>query len=215
MEIRTDIELPASVLVVGVDASGKSTFLSSLAEQCGYFVVEPTATPRAKVYKHQTAASLISQQLVDEREAIYLELNQQFAIRLNESRSQTRLATTGDSLVTRLSHAVMRRVAGIDSDVLPAKCTEIWLDSNGSKPEAIVLTHAPFETIWDRLTQRQAAGAQHEEFWGFNAPFYLRAYQEEWKVAINAIRTMSDIKCFEFNTALQSPEAIMQQFTDG
>src|SRR3989344_3749127 len=161
---------PASVLVAGIDGSGKSTFLEQLG-LLEYIVHEPTVTPMARNFKQASLNRLLDSDFISERESLYLGLNDKFDASIRESLENGRkVATSGNTLVTLLSHTVMRAIV---SDSQPEGITKSvinqWLSADCFKPEALVLVHAPESVILERILERQRSGDRAEEFWGFNS----------------------------------------------
>lgn len=194
------LELPKHVLVAGIDGSGKSTLLDDLKKSWDAIVMEPTSTDKARAFRSKTAQEPVTEALVDEREAIFLDLNLDFSNVINGKLTQgERVATTGNHLVTRLSHAVMRHIALVPCQ--PMDAVRDWAESDVLKPEAIVLTHAPFETIRDRIVARQQRGDNLESFWAFNSLFFLEQYQAAWLEALDVVSRETDITCCTVDTS--------------
>ncbi len=206
--------LPMEVLTIGIDASGKSTFLDGLTERFNFTVIEPTSSDQARSFKRRTIDSALSDEIITAREELYLDLNNVHAGLVNAAiKAGSRVATTGSSLVTRLSHAVMRQTTTIESDArhhIRVVRNEL---SQTDLPDTLCFTHAPFSVIRDRITGRQAAGNTLERFWGFNSLFFLDRYQDAWHEAAEVIQAETDIECITFDTSTASPDEMLDEFT--
>jgi len=204
-------------LVVGVDGSGKSTFLDQLSTSEGYTILEPTTTREARQFKLDSLETRIDGPFIDAREALYLGLNDEFddTIITELGRSQ-RVATTGGRIVTQLSHAVMRNVAeGTDRDRtrgLVDDIVEHWLNNNHLKPDVLVLVHAPADVILGRIGLRQEQGDISEKFWGFNSPFFLCHYQDAWLELAEQIKDSTSLDCLTLNSDEMSPEEMTEKY---
>ena len=209
--------LPQHVLCVGIDASGKSTLLDGLSSSFGYDIVEPTSSPEARGFKSRTIDTAVDASIIDEREQIYLRLNDLFAVSIEACMEEdARIASTGSHLVTRLSHMVMKRTIGENVSRHGEKEVLLdWVDSSRVQPEAITLTHAPFEVIRGRILSRQAEGDVLERFWGFNSMLFLENYQDAWHVVLDEISQETDIDSFSFDTSEDTPTQMLSRFADG
>lgn len=208
-------QLPNFVLCFGVDGSGKSTMLSSLERAMGYDVLEPTSTDEAKKFKRQSLLAPVTSDLVLARRHIYLNLNEAYEADIaNRVNNGQRIAATGGTLVTQLSHDVMLEV--IDEKQPNSRHGQIenWLNGTQVLPAVIIFTYAPFETIMKRIVERQQNGDECEKFWGFNSLMFLMRYQEALQQTVEILPTMSDIVCIEFDTSQMSIEDMMSGFVD-
>ncbi|MBP6961920.1 hypothetical protein KBB49_00070 [Candidatus Saccharibacteria bacterium] len=202
-----------ALLVVGIDGSGKSTFLSNLADGMGFTVLEPTSDEEAKKFKQATIDTPVTEEIVNQREAIYTRLNSLYARDVSKRiKNGEKVACTGNSLVTGLSHSVMRQVIGCDMRDHHTKTVVNWVNVSSDLPGAIAFTYAPFNTIIARIIERQRDGQDLERFWGFNSPLFLGIYQDAWHQAIATIREHTDIACIEFDTSVLSPEKMLEIF---
>lgn len=193
-------ELPNHILIAGIDASGKSTFLINLSEQWGCLPLEPTSTDEARTFRRRNADEPVTADLIAAREQLFLGINEEHSQHITERLAAgTRVATTGNSLVTRLSHAVMRGVAVDQTN--PAAVVYDWLASGELRPEALFLTHAPFEVIRKRIMERQQTGDKLERFWAFNSLFFLDQYQDAWLGALETVGRETDIICRGIDTS--------------
>lgn len=201
-------------LVIGVDGSGKSTFLNGLEQHYGFEIAEPTSTPEARAFKARSTDLDVTPELVDEREQIYLALNSIFAWKIKERLdSGIDMAVTGNALVTRVSHALMRTIiSGQDNEV--SRSITSWVDDIDSHmPDQVVLIHAPDTVIRERIMERQEGGDATEKFWGFNAPYFLSRYQETWHSVLNQLIGASDIDCLALDSSALTPDAMLQQYS--
>lgn len=169
-------------LVVGCDASGKSTLVRRLCSQFGSTPIESSRSTAALTFKAAHARQPIDTAFIDQREAFYLQLE---AEEQPKTLSLTGdIVTTNATLVTRLSHTVMRACIGAPSLEDAAIITQ-WQDDERSfgapLPDRIMLTRAEPDIIRERMLARQDSGMTGEDFWGFNSPFFLERYQERWE----------------------------------
>jgi len=201
-------------LVLGVDGSGKSTFLNGLSERFGMAVLEPTSTPEAKAFKAAHIETPVDGRLIDQRERIFLDLNRQFDERVGaELDTGQDVATTGNGLVTLVSHGLMRVIVGergpkeIDDAVLR------WMESDALKPDHVALVHAPDEVIRERIQERQQAGDQTERFWGFNSPYFLSRYQETWHGVLDTLAQETVIQCVTLDSSQLNPNEMIDVYS--
>jgi GTPase SAR1 family protein len=188
-------------LVVGCDASGKSTMVRRLCSQFGSTSIESSRSPAALTFKTAHARQPIDAAFIDERETFYLQLE---AEEQPKTLSLTGdIVTTNATLVTRLSHAVMRTCIGAPGLEDPAIIT-LWQDDERSfgtpLPDNIILTRAEPDTIRERMLARQDSGTAGEDFWGFNSPFFLERYQERWESILPNLGALG-ICCSEMDTS--------------
>lgn len=198
-------------LVVGCDASGKSTLLAGIHQRYGDVVRESTRSEEGLAFKRANIDRRIEGSFIDEREAFYLDIERQ---ERDMGRNCPDIATTNASLITRLSHDVMRRCIGLtggdDEEII-----DRWFDdeegADTPRPDIIAFTYAPFPTIRARIIERQQAGMRDERFWGFNSPFFLERYQERWRRLMPALAERG-LRYAAFDTAAEAPEQIMEQY---
>lgn len=200
-------------LVLGVDGSGKSTFLDGLHRHLGVVILEPTSTPEAKAFKAANTETPVDGALIDEREKIFLELNRQFdgAVQ-TELDTGRKVATTGNGLVTLVSHGLMRVIVGERSTHEVDDAVKRWLESDSLKPGRITLVHAPDEVIRQRIQERQQAGDQTERFWGFNSPYFLSRYQETWHGVLDTMTQNAVAQCITLDSSQLSPTAMIDTY---
>ena len=198
------------VLVLGVDASGKSTFLKGLKNTLGFSVLEPTSSPEAKAFKAAHLDESLDLDLINERQRLFNDLNVSFDQKIAEERERSKVAATGSSLVTNLSHAVMRRVIREDS---PSNLQVIneWEDSDSLRPDQVVLMHAPIDVIRRRIVHRQRTGVVGEKLIGFNSLYFLQHYQEALEETVTAIS--SDYSTASFDSSVSFPKSILDSYT--
>lgn len=200
-------------LVVGCDASGKSTFLEAVSSRFGDSLVESTSTEESRAFKLASMDRPVDVDYINERERLYLKLTRE-ALDGVVHRGHKDFIGTDATLVTRLSHAVMRQcISGPAVDI--ESIIEDWVrDEEGGpvdSPDIIVLTHAPFELIKNRIESRQQAGQSEEKFWGFNSPFFLKEYQAAWGSTIRSLARVG-FSCLEFDTSVTSTDAMMRDY---
>lgn len=195
-------------LVVGCDASGKSTLLAGIHRRYGDAIRESTRSDVGLAFKRANIDRRIDGSFIDEREAFYLDIERQ---ERDIARDYPDIATTNATLITRLSHDVMRRcigLAGYDDEDIISRWFDDEEDAGTPRPDIIAFTYAPFATICARIVERQQAGMQDERFWGFNSPFFLERYQERWRRLMPALGECG--LCYvTFDTAIETPEQIM------
>lgn len=199
-------------LVLGCDASGKSSFLSGVSNKFDIQAIEATSSPEAKAFKLDTLDTPIYERLIEQRENTYLRLSE-FAIS-SEARGCD-IITTSSTLVTRISHNVMRSVIGLTS--LPNKTIiNKWIDKEEifSLPDALVLVHAPIDVIVSRISNRQKSGNKSEKFWGFNSIMFLSQYQECLKDIAELIPGFLAIPTLTIDTSRVSPNESIDKFSD-
>lgn len=206
-------KLPQHLLVVGIDASGKSTFLEGLRSNFDYTVLEPTSSDDARRFKADTIDTPIDADLIEQREAIFSNLNSGFHSKVTESvASGDPVATTGNLLVTQLSHAVMRRVVSVDQQAAVEDVVSSWAEQGSEVPDGLAFVHAPFDVIRNRIAQRQNDGDELERFWGFNALFFLQHYQQAWHDAVAQIAEHTEVATLTLDTSILSREEMMAEF---
>lgn len=200
-------------LVLGVDGSGKTTLLDGLSVQFGVVVLEPTSTPEAKAFKVSHLDTQVDGLFIDQRESIFLGLNSKFDLSVQQELTQGRnVATTGNGLVTLVSHGLMRTIVGAKGPHEVVDCTGRWMDSNALKPENLLLVHAPDEVIRQRIQGRQQAGDHTERFWGFNSPYFLSRYQEVLREVISVVAENTMIRCIELDSSQLTPQAMIDSY---
>lgn len=201
-------------LVLGVDGSGKSTLLNGLNEQFGAIVLEPTSTPEVKAFKATNLDTLIDSSFIDRREKVFLDLNSQFDQSVERELIQgCNVATTGNGLVTLVSHGLMRTIVGAKGVREVEGSTERWMKSDALKPKNILLVHAPDDVIRQRIKNRQQAGDHTERFWGFNSPYFLSRYQETWREVVSKLAETTVINCVELDSSQLTPEAMIESYS--
>lgn len=197
-------------LVVGVDASGKSTFLKLLSDYGGFHTIEPTATPEVRAFKQETLNTPVTLELINRREALFIELNKMFAEHVVTS-GLDHYATTGSALVTLISHSLMRKVFGHDH-LTGATLLDAWGATDDITPSEIIMIHAPGDVILSRIKARQEAGAIIEQFWGFNSPHFLIHYQAEMKSFLPGISEALQIPYLALDSSALSPAEMLERY---
>lgn len=201
-------------LVVGCDASGKSTMLEGVVREHDDHLIESTATPVSRKFKLDHLSTLVDVDFIAAREALYLGLTNNT---LSDDKLRDRsFVGTDASLVTRLSHDVMRGCIGM-KQMANQEIIETWHEDESDLgielPNIIVFTHAPFGSIRNRIRSRQKAGRHEEKFWGFNSPFFLESYQNRWKEMVHDL-AITGFCCVEIDTSVHSPETAMSLYSD-
>jgi hypothetical protein len=196
-------------LVLGVDASGKSTFLHGVQDTLGYHVLEPTSTVEARSFKSVYGDRPLSPTIVDKRQQLFRSLNDAFDHTIALERVDNNVATTGSRLVTDISHAVMRRIM-IDEPVSVTQIIDQWHDSTSSIPDHIVLMHAPMDTIKQRIIDRQLAGVMGEKLLGFNSLYFLDHYQDTLQDTLNELSY--DYSTVQFDSSVLPPQQIIDAY---
>jgi thymidylate kinase len=203
-------------LALGVDGSGKSTFLAGLASRLGTMVFEQTTSPEARRFKRANLGTPVTAAFVHQREDMFLRLNDGLEATISEELARGKdSATSGGRLITLVSHQLMRVVIDEAHPRTISQTVGEWLEDDGSlKPDRIVLTHAPHDVIEERIAQRQQAGDKTEAFVGFNALSFLRRYQDTWHDTLSILQTSSDIPCASFDSSQISPEKMIEQYAN-
>ncbi len=200
-------------LVLGVDGSGKSTFLNGLNEHFGVTVLELTITPEAKAFKAAHIETPVDGPFIDQRERIFLELNRQFDQRVNtELRTGHNVAATSNGLVTLVSHGLMRVIVGERNPVEISDAVGRWAESDALKPGRIALVYAPIEVIRERIRKRQQAGDETECFWGFNSPYFLSRYQDAWHEVLGILGRETLIQCVALDSSQLTPDQMISAY---
>lgn len=201
-------------LVVGCDASGKSSLIDAISHRFGDVAFESTSTDESRNFKRHNLTSPINSELIDQREEMYMKLSRNVLRRLSSGEKEDYLGTDS-TLVTRLSHNVMRRCIG-DNAFDYSSIVQQWLadeaEFNLTPPSIVVMTYAPFELILSRIQARLNRGDKDEKFWGFNSPFFLKNYQEAWLETRKYI-SLVGIRCVSFDTSIVSVDDSLQAYT--
>ncbi|HIA91689.1 TPA: hypothetical protein EYO12_01055 [Candidatus Saccharibacteria bacterium] len=205
---------PDRLLVLGVDGSGKSTWLGALAT-IGYEILEPTSSSRAREFRKRTATQVLDAEMIAEREDIYIDLNSDFKNLAEAKYSEGRkIATSGGELVTRVSHAVMRQT--ITSELSHRHHLDVahkWIEAADQLPDSINLVHAPFSVISQRIAERQKTDT-FENFWGFNSLVFLERYQRAWHEIISILEIETDVSCTKFDTDELTSAEMLSKFIE-
>ena len=174
------------VLTLGIDGSGKSTFMNGLNTQLGYAVLEPTSSPEAKRFKAAHLGKPIDLAYIQERQQLFTGLNEQFDEHIREALAEGDVAASGTTLVTNISHAVMRQIV-TGREYSTEAIVNTWTESGSLQPDTVVLTYAAMDTIEDRLVERDKAGIVGEKLLGFNSLYFLARYQDALHTAVDLI----------------------------
>lgn len=201
-------------LVVGCDASGKSTFLEGVHQAWGDTYGESTSSDEAREFRRANNERVIDAEYIGLRESLYLGLSHQALLAMKHQDGH--VVTSDSSLVTRVSHSVMRQIISephANNEEIIAKWQADEAKANIDTAGVIVHTHAPFPVIRERIIARQESGDKLEHFWGFNAPFFLEAYQNRWKTVIRDLAERSYI-CLDVNTYTTSSEDSLEKYAN-
>lgn len=198
-------------LVVGCDASGKSTFCEAVQLTWGDTMAESTRSEEASRFKREHHRSVIDAELIDERERLYLKLSHQALIQAQTIEGN--YISSDSSLVTRLSHSAMRQVI-TEPYLTNEEVIEAWQSdleaAQSTPPDILVHTHADAPVLLSRMRQRQATDSL-EHFWGFNSPLFLDVYQKRWKEVIG-ILSHTSLDCVSLDTGTTSIEKCLVQY---
>lgn len=199
-------------LVLGTDGSGKSTFLNELQKRRDFSILEPTSTKEAQAFKRNSKNSFVDEALVDCREEIYMKLNFEFD-RLIKSKleSGNKIATTGNSIVTLVSHALMRSIVACKEKNVHM-LVERWLEIDHARPNKLILVHASDQIIRERILDRQQRGDLAERFWGFNSLHFLSLYQDVLHQTIEKISEATSIKGIKLDSGFLSPHEMVLEY---
>lgn len=200
-------------LVVGCDASGKSTLLDSVRATYGDTFAESTRSEEASRFRNANFKRVIDGEFISQRENLYLKLSQLALI--NERGLPGNIITSDSSLVTRLSHSTMRQVI-CEPYLNNSSVIKAWQEDQkraGSEtPDIFALTHADSLVITERMRKRQITD-NHEQFWGFNSPLFLEVYQERWRQVITELSNAS-LTCISLNTGTLSINECLEHYVD-
>jgi len=202
-------QFPEFVLTLGVDASGKTSFITKLSQVLGYTVLEPTHSKVATDFKKQHADNPVDSAFVHERRNLFRNLNIAFDARIREELKEHRVITTGHRLTTDISHAVMAKIVG-DEDFSVEDIIEEWKADAPLIPDEIVFTHAPLDVIHSRIQARLANGNTGEQMSGFNSIYFLDHYQQALLKATQVLA--QEIPVMSGDTSKISIEAGVSQF---
>lgn len=159
--------------------------LEAVRGRFGDTVGESSTSEKARDFKRRNFGREIDAEFIDEREALYLELSSVALARMDVLQNLGKDVITSDSsLVTRLSHNVMREVRlGKPLDV--DKVVSDWRTDESvvgaAPPDMLVLACPPFSVVQERIEARQRAGDKLESFVGFNSLDFLHAYRDGWR----------------------------------
>lgn len=196
------------VLALGVDASGKSTFLRGVQDRLGYLAIEPTSTEKAKRFKAAHSEQPIDMQLVRKRHALFREINFSLGLRINEELERANVATSGLRLVTDISHGVMAKIVGQKELSVP-RIVDKWMSEDIAIPDTVVFVHAPISVIHDRILRRQRRGQVGEQLAGFNSLYFLRHYQDALH---ETFESLSGVRKFEHDTSMNQASELIDRY---
>ena len=199
-------------LVLGVDGSGKTTFMRAASDLNSATVLEPTANQKAKEFKQTFFDHPITPELVDRREQLFTELNRDFDVKVNDALESTHVLTSGSLLVTRLSHFAMREVISIPQSISVTGIVDEWLTTNTRIPERVVYLHAPTKTIQGRLLAREMSGDTRERPFGYNSPFFLDRYNKVLGSAFSYLYDINPSCVAIYDTSLMPTAEIIDDF---
>ncbi len=196
------------VLALGVDASGKSTFLRGVHDRLGYLAIEPTSTEKAKRFKASFAEQPVDMKLVRKRHALFREINFSLGLRIDEELESANVATSGLRLVTDISHGVMAKIVGQKELSVP-RIVDKWMSEDITIPDTVVFIHAPIGVIHDRILRRQRRGQIGEQLSGFNSLHFLRHYQDALHEAYDAL---DGVRKFEHDTSMHQASELIDRY---
>ncbi len=215
MTIEACTERGNYTLVVGVDGSGKSTFLDGLTTELGIESLEQTGSPEVRQFRKDNIETMIDSEFVDTRERLFENLNGDFDEIISQRLTGGYdVACAGTTLVTAVSHGVMRRIVDPQTENPVDYAIGKWQRDCRVRPSTIALIHAPKEVICARIMARQAAGDETERFWGFNSPFFLERYQEAWYEAVRYIGEKTSVQCIELDSSQLDTPQMIERFVD-
>lgn len=199
-------------LVVGCDASGKSSMLEGIQDQWGDHYVESTRSEEATTFRKANHTRVIDADYIAQRENLYLGLSHQGLLQMKSVEGD--YVTSDSSLVTRLSHSVMRQVISephLNSEQIINAWQEDEAKVGAKSPDLFVLTYADFSVIRKRMEDRQV-NDQFEHYWGFNAPLFLEAYQERWKEMMSNLSSAA-FNCISLDTSEKTKDECVAQYS--
>ena len=206
-----------STLVLGIDGSGKSTFLNRLCDETGAHMVEVSADDESVAFKYRTAGQELNAALVQERRDMYLRLSRRAEERARAAVETGKpVAHSGFELVTLISHAVMGNLVEPserpDSELV-AEIIEGWLAGDELKPDHVVLVDAPMEVSQARIKRRLDEGDVAEVPVGFNDPEFLTRYRAAFH---DTVRLLGDagINCMVLDSSELTPDEMWNRFVD-
>lgn len=201
-------------LVLGVDGSGKTTFLNGLSRRTGITAYEPTNYPEVGLYNSIHKDDPIDEELIKNREKLFLRLNDRldaeikFGLRLGVD-----AAMTGGSLATLVSHGLMRAVIGAREARSVDVAVDNWLEGGALMPDQMVLVYAPDEVIRKRNEERRHGGSSTtERLWGFNSPFFLSRYQEALHELTDRLARDGVAKCIRLDSSKLMPDEMLDAY---
>ena len=198
-------------LVVGVDGSGKSTFLNGLSQR-GFETVEPSSSIESRDFKANNVNTFVDLPFIDEREQLFAGMNNVFdELVANKKNNGIKVATTGSHLVTVISHNVMRLIVGhrVEMNNIVQQCAS---SQATLKPDEVVMIHAPYNIIRERISDRQKAGDENERFWGFNSPWYLDRYQETWYKFTDTLKILG-LSMITLDSHNLNPDQMIEEYS--
>jgi len=188
-------------LVLGVDGSGKTSFMNGVAEATGATVLEVASSQKLSDFKHATFDEPITPELVDAREQLFEGLNHEFDAHVQEALKRSDVLTSGSLLVTRLSHLAMRETIARPAPTTVVDIVEEWLDGAELVPDTVVHLHAPADVIRARLLKRELRGDVHERPRGYNSLFFLARYEKALQSATSYLANTGIVKTFDYDSS--------------
>ena len=199
-------------LVVGCDASGKSSMLEGIQEQWGDHCVESTRSEEASAFRKANHTRVIDADYIAQRESLYLGLSHQGLLQIKSVEGD--YVTSDSCLVTRLSHSVMRQVISepfLSNDQIIDAWQEDEARAGAESPNLFVLTYADFSVIRQRMEERRVYD-HLEYYWGFNAPLFLEAYQGRWREMMSDLSSAA-FNCLSLNTSENPKDECVAQYS--
>lgn len=200
------------ILVLGVDGVGKSTFLNGLHDRLDFNIIEPTTTAEARDFKARNLGTVVTSEFIDQRRSLYMGISKNSDSEILQMTSDAKVATTGCSLVTIVSHDLMSKIVDPSLELEYEKMLLRWKATSLLLPECVVLIHAPQNVINRRIMERQQDGQTGEGFWGFNSPHFLASYQMALRNMVDVIAQNKSIACLDLDSSVLEPEEMLDHF---
>lgn len=202
------------LLVLGIDASGKSTFLNELSRSSDFMQLQQTTDPAIQAFKAQSVNALVDNTFVNRRESLFQENNVVFMRHVMELLiSGKKIVLDGHPIVTAISHSVMRSIVTAEPIDVRAIVETTAQSSEHIDPNLVVVTYAPADIIRDRIRLRQTYDST-ERFWGFNSPYFLNQYQDSLLETVDVLRE-AGMEAMVFDTSRVRPEDMVSAVLDG
>jgi thymidylate kinase len=200
-------------LVLGIDASGKTSFLNALPKRPGLKVLEPAQTETAQEFRRKTFKLNITPELIESRRKMFLSLNvADEGLVKSLLKDGFKVATSGGELVTNISHEIMLSYT-LNQDQNIESTTKEWLaNSEIIKPDLIVFLYADDAVIKKRNDDRANLDL-YEAPIGFNNPEFLSLYQKSWFKVLEIVAREAGIRILSYDTGKLRPSEIADLFS--